>query len=340
MLISLLFLCWSSGHLDSSFALPHFRLHFALPEPWYVPSEPIANGLIAERPQKDGLITLNHSHFTPKAEKKRFLEHMRHRFEKHHIETTEALTIAGFPVQRLKHHGQSGDLTLHNLSFIFSGFDQSFIFNFTAREADFFRLEKDAQQIFESMIFEGPLYYEQTRAFVMGMTAPEPDLNAMEKLLAQGADINAKDPRGKTALNHTVSHRKAVLVNWLLDHGIDIDHPNHGGKLVRYAASPTINGLFARCEGRPIWKTWESPDASKAIPYWRSPEDQLFSGIKLGSLDDVLEALEAGANTQALESNYQLSPRDFCRQLLAEFEAVNLDPGPLPSLIKILKNTP
>ena len=66
-------------------------------------------------------------------------------------------------------------------------------------------------------------------------------------LLDYGADINAKDKNGATALMAASEARNAELVKLLLDHGADVNIQDKQGKTAHALASdPTIKEILAK----------------------------------------------------------------------------------------------
>jgi ankyrin repeat protein len=61
------------------------------------------------------------------------------------------------------------------------------------------------------------------------IAATRDDLNAVKDYLAQGADINAEDTGGDSALHHAVYMQNMDMARFLLSKGIDKEHQSHFG---------------------------------------------------------------------------------------------------------------
>jgi ankyrin repeat protein len=50
------------------------------------------------------------------------------------------------------------------------------------------------------------------------------DIARLDELLAAGADINARDEHGQTAVMNAARDGRAQTVRWLVEHGADLNH--------------------------------------------------------------------------------------------------------------------
>ena len=75
------------------------------------------------------------------------------------------------------------------------------------------------------------------------------DLQYLEKMLEEGADINCVDKDGKTALLVAAEENSPEVVKWLLDHGADIDYFDPETRLIDktaflYAGAKGLNEIL------------------------------------------------------------------------------------------------
>ena len=68
----------------------------------------------------------------------------------------------------------------------------------------------------------------------------------IEKLLAQGADVNAPDDKGSTPLQYAVLHNQRDILLTLLDHRADVSHANSAGDTALHIAIAQANVVNAQ----------------------------------------------------------------------------------------------
>jgi len=127
------------------------------------------------------------------------------------------------------------------------------------------------------------------------------DANAVETLLSHGADANATDKEGRTALHHAAERRDAVMVKTLLSRGADADRKSRDGRTPTSIA--TGNGgeeivkLLTNRNGR------VTIHAAAGMGDLAALERLVKEGIDVNRLDvQGQTALHAAANAGQLEA--------------------------------------
>ena len=279
---------------------------------------------VAEFIPKKALAMIAREHQDPNEpldqSKRELLDSLKHSFSEYSIISEETFTTpGGLETTVLAIELKARDMTLRHLTYLFSGFGERFSVTFATKADIYPELEPEFKKIMKTLELNGPK--EQDLEFVKVAMAKTTDYAALEKLLAQGANINAVNRKGHSMLTMAVVDRKGLLVKWLLDHGADLNHPRNNTSFMGVVASPPIRELLDRKLGQ-----FTPPRKPKDLtPEWRSPEAAVFFGINNIQLDYVKQGLEMGANLKALDDNYQLPPLAFTRQLMKEFEELGLD---------------
>ena len=108
----------------------------------------------------------------------------------------------------------------------------------------------------------------------------------VKTLLDKGADVNAKDKEGGTALMWATFKNRTAIVKILIDKGADVNaRDNRGSTALMMAA---ING---------------HTDIVALLEAARAAIARLFIAVKANNASQVNEALEAGANINAKDSD-------------------------------------
>lgn len=91
-----------------------------------------------------------------------------------------------------------------------------------------------------AMLAENPALVDATNALgkqPLQYAVMYKQLDAMEALVAAGADVNAADHTGMTALQVAVVYAWPEGIRWLFEHGADPEHRDHFGDLASHTAA-------------------------------------------------------------------------------------------------------
>jgi len=311
--------------------IPEIGFSLRFPSAWNVRNqgvEPLA--AVAELPPRQAVAMIARS---PEGAKGLGVEDalagIRKSFREHEVLQNEEVTLGpGLKGRLLAVRGQTPSVALRHITYLFTGFGERFSVSFATEEARYPALDETFREIMASLALTGPVNHAQTQNLLEAVAADPVDYEALERLAAEGADVNGVNIKGVSALQLAVLGRKGKLVKWLLDHGADLENPRNNPSLLNMIATPPIRALF---------KARQAPDASEAAVkrspppaggleiQWTSPEAELFAGIKDGRIEYVRSALAKGVDLQALEPNYRLPPLALTRRLMDEFKALDLD---------------
>lgn len=129
-------------------------------------------------------------------------------------------------------------------------------------------------------------------------------------LISRGADVNAKNKKGWTALLFAASHNTSDVVKLLLDNGADINAENKDGNnaimcALQQAPKENISSVVNVLVQYGADKNAAAKNGRKAINYIKNiPNDNDF--IKLcakGNIKEIDSALKNGANINALSKD-------------------------------------
>jgi hypothetical protein len=332
----LIFLPWMAGGEAHTVHFEEVGLKIVFPENWQIRTEGIGPlAAVAELPPRKAIATLARQKMaegeSPQKAIEEALAGIRGSFVKHEILKNEKAAFG----KNLKGHvimvrGTARDLNLRGLTYLFRGFGERFTLNFSLKEEDFSALVPALAEVANSLELMGP--NPLNMKLIDLVQADETNYGAIEEVIAAGADINGVDANGFPVLGHAVFTRKGKLVKWLLENGADPRKPERVAGILPMAATPPIRELLKihLLKNKPV-ETRKEPalrEKSSAQPLevqWRSTETQLFTGIKNGRLDYVREAVEKGADLQSTENDYKLPALELARQLVREFEELDLD---------------
>lgn len=219
--------------------------------------------------------------------------------------------------------GTARGLQLHHTTYLIEGFDVRFTLTFATEEQRHAELAPVFEGIAASLELNGPNPLN-ARFHELVKTDPH-DFVRLQQTLDSGADVNAVDSDGLTALVAAVMSGDGLLTKWLLEHGADPSRPEKTASLLPVVATPPIHELLVRANPALSRKPRDGKPKALEIE-WVSPEAQLFAGIKNARLEYVQEALETGADLEALEPGYRLPALALTRKLIEEFEQLELDP--------------
>ena len=334
----------ASATSSQQLLLADVGLHLQLPAEWNLqqPQEgPLA--AIAERPPRQALALLTRTPIVDgdTAEKgvDDLLAELPRVFETYEVIANERRQITpelfGDVVEV---RGTARGRTLRHTTYLVKGFGERFALTFATEDATHDGQASLFESIAASLRLDGP--NPHSARFLELIKTDPGNHSALQQALDDGADINAIDSDGFTALAAAVLKRDGPLVQWLLTRDADPQRPERLAAMLPLVATPPIRVLLRQVG--PQQEPSEdagSPDGSPsptADLQWVSPEAQLLEGIKNARLSDVEEALASGADLTALEPNYRLPALALTRKLIEEFEALGLDPSRFHAIEELL----
>jgi ankyrin repeat protein len=164
---------------------------------------------------------------------------------------------------------------------------------------------------------------------------------AAERLLAAGADPDAQDAFGNTALHYGLTFQNAGLVDALLSHGACIllkngldESPlsNHSSHRLRkkVEAAATNPTMLANCPEHLRGLTGREADDNKTVPDdLQTPDAGLLGALRSGRLERAIHYLEQGADPDAGDhegSSFEAALRN-CRDNALSLAQLLLDAG-------------
>lgn len=334
LIVSLLF--WSDSQ-TISLEIEDAGLSFQLPEAWDIAPNSGPFAALAQRPPRDALAMVSRSAMSMEKAEEHYLKGLGQSFESHEIHGKAFVQLGKHKVRQIMLSGKRGEITLRHLTYIVEGFGESFSMTFATKGERYADLEPELQQIAGSMVFNGPPNHEETQAFLAAVIQPKPDFAQLEALLEKGARIDAQDAKGKTALIHAAVNRNGPLAKWLLANGSDMDHKNHGGQMLQFMAPPPIKTLFKMHKNGGKLPEEKAKKAGALELSFRSPERQLLVGITNRRPSYVKAAIAEGADLTVKHENYQLPPLALTRQLIKEYREIDLDPGSLLEIERLIE---
>ena len=125
--------------------------------------------------------------------------------------------------------------------------------------------------------------------------ARQPDTAAVRALLMEGADVNAPEVDGTTALHWAAHHDDPDLVEFLLRAGAKVDAPNRYSVTPLWLAATNGNAAIVRM----LLSAGADPHAAGAT----SGETALMIAARAGQTDVMRLLLEHGADANAVENH-------------------------------------
>lgn len=302
---------------------------FEVPAGWML-REPMDGpfAAIAELPPKQALLLLTRQ--TVSADEpegqgvENLLAELPQAFTEHQIVSMERRQLAGdLHADVIEVLGNARGRELHHTTYLLEGHGERFILTFATENFRLVELRPVFKDIASTLEFSGPNLFNR-RFHDLIRNSPD-DLMLLQAALDEGADVNALDGDGFTAIVYAVLSRNGRLVQWLLQNGANPKIPEKMGSMLPMLASPPILELLIQADPNvPSSPRRGQPKALKIE--WVSPEAQLFVGIKEARLFDVEEALAKGADLAVLDRDYELAALPLVRELIREFQELGLDP--------------
>ena len=116
------------------------------------------------------------------------------------------------------------------------------------------------------------------------------NLKKVKQLLEEGADVNVKDEKGRTALMFASWYSHKEVVKQLLEKGADVDAEDIYGKTAL---------MYASEKGHK-----EIVELLKSYEAIRDIAEKLLNACVIGDLEKVKQLLEKGADVNAREYEY------------------------------------
>jgi len=280
---------------------------------------------VAELPPKQALAMIARipsGKRSARAHIEEYIAGMKTGFEESKLLADKTITLEnGMEAHMVHLQGANHGHTLRHLTYLVSGPGEHISITFATEEERFEDLLPIFSNVMRTLVFTGPPGYEKTWAFLKEIEAETPDQEKMKQLLANGADIDGLNEHGTTALFEALRKRDGQLVKWLLDEGLDPKDPRHNLGMTINVATPPIRTLIENHLG--LVKKKSNPKGLEI--QWVSKEAELFAGIMSARPEYVRGALEKDVDLEALEPNYQLPALPLVRQLIREYEALDLD---------------
>ena len=178
-------------------------------------------------------------------------------------------------------------------------------------------MPRTALRFLTTLIFLTALTVSQTALASLGSSAKKGDLAKVEKLIAEGADVNKSDFRGNTPIYHAASKGHADVVEALAQAGADVDVDNSFGStplhvasrqghvdvirvLVTYGAQ--IDAVNQPSQGGNLLNDGTSAGLVRKGPEASTP---LMKAARSGELEAVKVLIELGAALPAREAVQQ-----------------------------------
>ncbi len=311
-------------------------LEMVFPSGWEVKTDGVPPFLaVAQLPPRRAVVMIGKDRENPAEPldqgKRDMLAGLKQTFSEHVVlKETPFKTDGGVKTEMVAIEGKARDMTLRHLTFLFSGFGDRYSITFAAKEDQYQELEPVFMGIVKTLALKGPK--KEDLDFLELAAAKNPDYEKMKKLLEQGANANALNRKGHSSLTVAVVERRAPMVKWLLENGADLNHKDNSISFLRMVASPPILEYIDRKLG----KYEEKRKPINLTPEWTSPESAVFFGIHNNRIEYVEEGLKLGADLTALEDNYKLPPLEFTRQLMREYDVLDLDSSKLKPIEDLL----
>ena len=311
--------------------VPQFGLTMTFPEGWQVKTEDVEPMLVVAQNDTERALTLiGVNPVTMKTDDETYLDSylalMKKNFENLEIISRGETKIAGLDALEAIYIGSRGSVKIQYHVYSFHKYGDQFLVTFAVSPEKFDKLKLQFQSIATSLEIEGNPHSQKTVQFLAETKKRNPDYDLMAKLLEDGANIDGVGQDKTGALFAAVKGRNGKLVKWLISNEIDLQNPRQDMVMISMLGTPAIRTLLKQAVQKdagpePVKKSGgQMPEIQ-----WVSDEAQLFAGIHNADLDDVKAALAKGADTNAKDNFYKLTPLPLIHRIIAEFEEVELD---------------
>ena len=268
-----------------------------------------------------------------------YLDVMKQNFQKFEIKSRGKTTVAGLEALHAVYVGSQGNVSIQYHAYSFHKHGDQFMITFAASPDKFEKMEPQFKSILQSLRLEGKKYAKETMALLAETKKKQPDYTVMEKLLKDGANIDGIGQDKMGALFSAVRGRNGKLVKWLISKEINLNNPRQDITMITLMATPAIRTLLHQAMGKTDVKreVINDDDGQRLEIQWVTKEAQLFAGIHNGKLEDVIEALKKGADPKAKDDVYKLQPLPLIKQIISEFEELELEAAKYHAIRKYLE---
>ncbi len=170
---------------------------------------------------------------------------------------------------------------------------------------------RNDEAVKEILLTVNPNHSDEKGITPLHWAAYKGGLENIKILVKRGVVLNAETHDGLNALHYACKGNHLSIVEYLLDHQVEIDHPDYKGQ------TPLFYALFSLSITKLLLKKGAQPNIALASDNLITP---LHMSIQKGFLESTSELLKAGANVNLPASN-RLTP------LFLIFKLINNTPS-------------